>query len=313
MIVRNLGFGSLRFSSNLSKVVASARGTMFGQTYAFSSVQYTPAKPALFDNEMSLIYKKIAEQHRHPAGPWKLILEKVQALDLQAGSTILDLASGPGEPAATIASMLPDVTVISTDISPDMNRIAAKKAIGIHNLKAMIADLQDLSDFEDSSVDTVTCCYGYMFPEDKLKALKETHRVLKPGGTLVATYWHSLDVFGLTREIMAAVLNGEPPLPPLNPMSLCEPGLFESLAKNAGFCGKIDFVQSQYPFDIGCDKDFQYKFVTMILKAELDKLNAHEVAKEAFGESISKYAVTESETGCTVLPNNIFVLATCTK
>jgi ubiquinone/menaquinone biosynthesis C-methylase UbiE len=46
------------------------------------------------------------------------------------------------------------------------------------------ADAQDLP-FQTDSVDIVTCCYGYMFPEDKELALAETYRVLKPGGTLV--------------------------------------------------------------------------------------------------------------------------------
>ena len=38
----------------------------------------------------------------------------------------------------------------------------------------------------------VTCCYGYMFPTEKETALAETLRVLKPGGTLVATTWDIL-------------------------------------------------------------------------------------------------------------------------
>ena len=52
--------------------------------------------------------------------------------------------------------------------------------------------MQDLNEWEDASVDVVVCCYGIMFPADKVKALSEVHRVLKPGGKLIATYWLEL-------------------------------------------------------------------------------------------------------------------------
>ena len=42
--------------------------------------------------------------------------------------------------------------------------------------------------FDDNKFDVITCCYGYMFCEDKLKALQESYRVLKTGGMLVAPH-----------------------------------------------------------------------------------------------------------------------------
>eukprot|EP00798_Chlamydomonas_sp_ICE-L_P028616 gene28616-31786_t len=48
-----------------------------------------------------------------------------------------------------------------------------------------VANAEDLSAIESDSIDVVTCCYGYMFPADKVKALKETLRVLKPGGVMI--------------------------------------------------------------------------------------------------------------------------------
>ena len=55
-----------------------------------------------------------------------------------------------------------------------------------------MADLQDLSAWGNDSVDAVTCCYGFMFPDDKVKAMSEARRVLKPGGMLIATYWKDM-------------------------------------------------------------------------------------------------------------------------
>ena len=58
----------------------------------------------------------------------------------------------------------------------------------------------------DASYDVVTCCYGYMFPTEKETALAETLRVLKPGGTLVATTWDILSV--PARESILRLLDG---------------------------------------------------------------------------------------------------------
>ena len=67
-----------------------------------------------FDPEGAKIYKLLSEQHRHEKGPWKKMLEKVVAHTngtCEKDIMILDLASGPGEPATTIARALPNVSV----------------------------------------------------------------------------------------------------------------------------------------------------------------------------------------------------------
>ena len=97
-----------------------------------------------------------------------------------------------------------------------------------------------------------------MFPEDKAQSLKETLRVLKPGGALVATTWDALTLLKLTRAVMTEVLGEAPPPPPINPMALAEPGLFETMLKDAGFEGDSLAVEtSTYAFDMGTEKGFQ--------------------------------------------------------
>jgi SAM-dependent methyltransferase len=105
------------------------------------------------------------ENHRHPNGPWPLMLAKVQSLNLPSGAKVLDLASGPGEPAITLAKALPEFSVTSTDISEDMVATALNKGTDLSNFLAVVADSQDLSAFESNSVDVCTCCYGFMFPQ----------------------------------------------------------------------------------------------------------------------------------------------------
>lgn len=273
------------------------------------------SKGNAFDGESSQIYAKISDQHRHKDGPWVLMLNKVKSFDLPSDAKIVDVASGPGEPAVTLSTNLPStITVFTTDVSPDMHKIAARKAIENTNLKAMIADAVDLSAFDSNSIDVVTCCYGYMFPEDKVKALSETYRILKPGGKLVATYWISLDFLKVARDVMAAVTGADSPPPPQNPMSLSESGLFESIAQSGGFnLDTLEYVESKYPFHLGTDRAFQYKVCTLLIKSKLDELNGHDKAMEVFDSIVQKYCVTDDATGELAIHNNVFAMATLTK
>ena len=189
-----------------------------------------------FDEAMAKAYNIVAENHRHKDGPWSRMRDKViEAVDGRAGCTILDLASGPGEPAATIAEALPNAVVLATDVAEPMVADATNATSHLSNVKVQLADAQNLEGMSDASYDVVTCCYGYMFPTDKSAALAETFRVLRPGGLLVATTWDRMDMLKISRDIMTAVLGEAPPPPPLNPMSLSEEGLFEGLVKDAGF------------------------------------------------------------------------------
>ena len=128
----------------------------------------------------------------------------------------------------------------------------------LSNVKVQLADAQNLEGMSDASFDVVTCCYGYMFPTEKETALAETLRVLKPGGTLVATTWDILYMMPLARDVMTDVLGKEPPTPDLNPMSLAEEGLFRSLVEGAGFVS-VEQSTSTYPFDLGTDKYMQFR------------------------------------------------------
>lgn len=255
----------------------------------------------------------LSEVHRHPKGPWLLFVEKLTSLNLPPNSIVVDLASGPGEPAVTLSAAFPSLTFISTDISVDMHKAAAKKAILQQNLKAMIADMSDLSAFADNSVDCITVCYGYMFPQDKAKALEESFRVLKPGGSVITTHWIKLNFLQIVREILEGVLDLEPgKAPPLgiDPLSLSEPGLFDALASAAGF-SITESSQTEYPFLLGDDPEVHYKLATMMIRPKLDELNAHEKARELALTLLDKYGRLEGDQ--LHIAGNVFNMTVATK
>ena len=269
-------------------------------------------KEGKFDAETAAVYSKMAGQHMHPAGPWLAMLAEVERAAGGRPATVLDVASGMGQPAHLIASALPLATVLATDFSEEMVAKADALAEGTPNMAACFLDAQDMAAIADESQDVVVCCYGYMFPEDKVEALRETRRVLKAGGTLVATTWDRVDILSISRDVMTAVLGKPPPPPPMNPMSLSEPGLFKSLLVEAGFDeGEIKQTTSTYPFDLGDDKKFQFKVGTILLKDSIEELDAWEVAEEAFWKNIGKYARMEG--GSMTLPDNTFRMTVVTK
>lgn len=125
-------------------------------------------------------YKIVAENHRHDKGPWTLMTKHcVSATSGIRAPRILDIATGPGEPAKSIAVALPHSTVIASDVSEDMVNAAKNNMSDLANVECIEADSQDLSQLESNSIDVVTCCSGYMFPTDKAAALGETLRVMK--------------------------------------------------------------------------------------------------------------------------------------
>jgi len=265
---------------------------------------------------MGEIYAKLADQHLHKDGPWPLITQKVVSLigkRVTDSPRVLDIATGPGQPGLMIAQTLPNSSVTCTDISADMIAIchANAQSLGLKNVSVCIADAQDLSQFPSNSFDVVTACYGYMFAENKKLALSETLRVLKPGGSLIATTWDALDLVPLCREVMTKVLGAEPPPLALDPMSLPQ-GLFNTLLVEAGFSAELIHTSaSTYPFDLGADKDFQYKCGTLLVKQQLDELDAHVTAREAFFQSVGKYGSGGS--GSLILPHNTFALTVASK
>jgi ubiquinone/menaquinone biosynthesis C-methylase UbiE len=153
-----------------------------------------------------------------------------------------------------------------------------------------------------------------MFPPDKDKALAETFRILKPGGILVATIWSSLPVMEFSNSILAGVLGENAPTPPMNPLSLAEEGLFETMLERAGFPRQqLQTQNSAYEFDLTDDQEFQFGLATMMFHDKLVELDKVKAARTVF-ETISKVSPwVEHRNGNMIIPKNTFKLVVATK
>lgn len=109
----------------------------------------------------------------------------------QPGMQVLDLASGTGEPAISLASKVgPAGHVTALDLSAELLDIAEQRARQrqLTNVTTRHADAHRLP-FSDASFDLITCRFGVMFFSNPDEALQEAHRVLKPGGRACFLAW----------------------------------------------------------------------------------------------------------------------------
>ena len=103
-----------------------------------------------------------------------------QALDLQPGERVLDLAAGTATSSASLAATGADV--VGCDFSLGMLRVGARA--GHEGVELVAGDALRLP-FADASFDAVTISFGLRNTADVDAALRELRRVTRPGGRLV--------------------------------------------------------------------------------------------------------------------------------
>jgi ubiquinone/menaquinone biosynthesis C-methylase UbiE len=102
------------------------------------------------------------------------------------GKQVLDAACGPGLYAAELVSRGAQVT--GFDASPRMVEICRER---VPDAEFLVHDLADPLDWlPDGSVDVALCALAIEHVDDRVAALSELRRVLKPGGALVLSRMH---------------------------------------------------------------------------------------------------------------------------
>ncbi|MCH8917017.1 MAG: class I SAM-dependent methyltransferase [Proteobacteria bacterium] len=158
---------------------------------------------------------------------------------IKPGETVLDIASGTGNPAVSIALAMEGAgSVTCTDLTPRMLEAARKRA---ENLELSVmhfvgADMAALP-FAENTFDCATCRFGLMFPGDKVAAVGEARRVLKPGGRAAYLVWGAYGenpAFHVPRRAAAAFF-GEAEGPVADRHSMGAPGTLAAILDGAGF------------------------------------------------------------------------------
>jgi SAM-dependent methyltransferase len=183
----------------------------------------------------------------------------IDAVAPEPGQVVLELAAGPGDTGLAAARLVaPTGKVICSDWAQAMIDVARERAreLGLENVDFRTLNAESL-DLETASVDAVVCRWGYMLLADPAAGLRETRRVLAPGGRVSLAAWDSPE-----RNPWAAVAAEEArqrlDLPSPAPD---EPGMFafspagriETLLAEAGFTeaqvDAIDLVMAYRSFE----------------------------------------------------------------
>ena len=223
------------------------------------------------------------------------ISDRMVAL-VRPGQRVLDIASGVGEPAITIAEKVgPTGSVLGTDLVDEMLAFARENAAarGVTNIEFRHVDGEEIA-VPPHSFDVVTMRWGLMFMPDPAACLTRARAALKPGGTIALACWcapqknpwASIPMGVLGRHI-------EIPAPPPG-----APGLFafadgarlQSVIESAGFSDvKVEEVAlTMSDFDRGEDflaymLDLAGPIAMLYSKVPTDKraIVAGEIAREA--------------------------------
>jgi SAM-dependent methyltransferase len=164
----------------------------------------------------------------------------VDHVDPQPGQTILELAAGPGDTGLMAAELVrPGGRLISTDASQEMLDVARRRAdeLGLDNVEFKVMEGEWI-DLQTATVDGVLCRWGYMLMLDPEAALRETRRVLRPGGRVALAAWAApelnpnMTLAPLTLRELGLV--DPPPADEPGPFAFAQDGHIEELLDNAG-------------------------------------------------------------------------------
>lgn len=129
---------------------------------------------------------EIYEQFWVPAMLGQWAPQVADSAKIVADDRVLDVACGTGVVAREAAGR---VAVAEQVTGVDINEGMLAVARGLRpEIDWQLGDATDLP-FGDASFDVVTCQFSLMYFSDRLTALQEMMRVLRPGGRLAAAVW----------------------------------------------------------------------------------------------------------------------------
>lgn len=165
----------------------------------------------------------------------------VELAGVRAGSRVLDVAAGYGEPSLTAARVAgPEGRVVATDISAEMLEFARQRfaKAGLDNAEFVESDAAGL-DFPPASFDAAVSRWGIIFDPDGEAAAARVRGFLKPGSRFAISSWGEPDeVPFLSLPMRTTMQRFDVPPPPAGtpgPLSRPTPDALGGLLSGGGF------------------------------------------------------------------------------
>jgi ubiquinone/menaquinone biosynthesis C-methylase UbiE len=158
----------------------------------------TPAVPAL--TRTQTLYDRIAPSYERWWAPviepaaLRLLDLVAPVIDVHRGAILVDVGAGTGPLARAAVARWPRVQAIAVDPSSGMlglGRAEAEKTLDRSALRRLgwMTGIAERLPVEDGSADIVVSSFVYQYLRSRVAALREAHRILKPGGVVAVVTW----------------------------------------------------------------------------------------------------------------------------
>ena len=185
----------------------------------------------------------------------------VELAGVEAGSRVLDVAAGYGEPSSTAARVAgAEGRVVATDISAEMLAYGRERAqaAGLSNIEFVEADASSL-DFEPESFDAALSRWGIIFEPDGEAAAGRIRGFLKAGGRMAISSWGPPDrvpMLGIPAVTVMQRLGIAPPPPGTpGPLSRPTPEAIGGLLEGGGF-SDVQVEAAEVTMDVASPEEF---------------------------------------------------------
>ncbi|MBI2246656.1 MAG: methyltransferase domain-containing protein [Armatimonadetes bacterium] len=203
---------------------------------------------------------------------------------LRPGEHVLDVATGRGavlfEAAARVGMK---GHVVGVDLSEAMVAESARELTRqrLSNAEVRVMDAEHLT-FPDASFDAVLCGFALFFFPRVERALREFHRVLRPGGRLAVSTWGGTDPkWSWVREVLKAYMT---PVD-LSTKALDTASELEAAVRGAGFA-RVQVVEENAEFVYADEEEWWATQWSHGSRASLERLDP--TAVERFKQDVFK-------------------------